>query len=88
MKLFQLILIIKNKINNIYLIFIIFVELNFKINYMEKKSYCEISNYNGECCCNCKNQIKLMKHPWNSGFGKGSIREQLGYVINQISINY
>jgi len=36
--------------------------------------------YRGNCCCNCKNQIKLMCHPWNKGFGKGSISEQCGWV--------
>jgi len=33
-----------------------------------------------ECCCNCKYQLNLMKHPTNSGFGEGSIMEQCGYV--------
>ena len=36
--------------------------------------------YRGSCCCNCKNQIKLMCHPWNKDFGKGSISEQCGWV--------
>ena len=36
--------------------------------------------HQGDCCCNCENQLKLMKHPWNKEFGKGSITEQCGYV--------
>ena len=32
------------------------------------------------CCCNCKNQLKLMNHPMNKGFGEGSISELCGYV--------
>ncbi len=36
--------------------------------------------FNGKCCCNCKNQIILTKHPMNSGFGEGSISDICGYV--------
>ena len=36
--------------------------------------------FKGLCCCNCKHQVKLMKHPWNKEFGKGSIMEQCGWV--------
>ena len=32
------------------------------------------------CCCNCSHQLKLMCHPWNKEFGKGSINEPCGYV--------
>ena len=28
------------------------------------KDKCE-KGYKGMCCCNCKNQIELFKHPWN-----------------------
>lgn len=28
----------------------------------------------GECCCNCKHQLELFKHPWNI-INKGSVRE-------------
>ena len=41
---------------------------------------CDKGWYNCECCCNCKHQLKLMKHPMNKDFGKGSIMEQCGYV--------
>lgn len=34
-------------------------------------------NRYGICCCNCKWQAKLGKHPWNSGEFKGSILEQV-----------
>lgn len=33
--------------------------------------------YNGRCCCNCKNQIELFKHPWNK-VHKGSVTESTG----------
>lgn len=34
----------------------------------------------GLCCCNCKNQIELRRHPMNTNFGKGSIMEGCGWV--------
>lgn len=38
------------------------------------------SNSKGKCCCNCKNQVKIMKHPWNKNdFANGHITEQIGY---------
>jgi hypothetical protein len=49
-------------------------------------------NGNGDCCCNCKFQKKLMCHPSNGNnkeygwledkikFGKGSISTQCGYM--------
>jgi len=33
----------------------------------------------GQCCCHCKRQIKIMKHPWNKGEGKGRMSEVMGY---------
>lgn len=44
-----------------------------------ESSYCE-HGYNGSCCCNCKHQIELRKHPINIGFGKGSIIDGCGWV--------
>ena len=34
----------------------------------------------GSCCCNCKHQIELRRHPMNNGFGKGSIMNSCGWV--------
>ena len=35
-------------------------------------------NKEGRCCCNCKFQMKLVKHPWNSDIiYKGRIIEQV-----------
>jgi len=49
---------------------------------MEDKDKCD-QGYRGRCCCNCTNQLKLVKHPGNRGeFGKGSISEECGYVCN------
>ena len=31
--------------------------------------------YKGYCCCNCKQQLELFKHPWNEGKYKGSISD-------------
>lgn len=31
------------------------------------------------CCCKCKHQITLSKHPWNE-LGKGSVLELFGYA--------
>lgn len=43
--------------------------------------------YRGMCCCNCKNQLKLMCHPWNGAyvldkikFGRGPVSQQCGWV--------
>ena len=44
---------------------------------MEK---CDKGWDNGECCCNCKFQLTLKKHPHNQGFGKGYMSENCGYV--------
>ena len=35
---------------------------------------------NTPCCCNCKYQRKLYKHPQNKGFGAGSIKDPMGFV--------
>jgi hypothetical protein len=32
----------------------------------------------GRCCCNCRNQLLVVKHPWNSGAAKGPISEPFG----------
>jgi len=43
---------------------------------MEK---CEHGWHTGECCCNCKSQITLHKHPWNNEpILKGAILEKTG----------
>jgi len=41
---------------------------------------CKKGWHDGSCCCNCQNQRKLMCHPWNKEFGKGSIMESCGWV--------
>ena len=33
----------------------------------------------GQCCCHCKWQRVIMKHPWNKGDGKGRISDVMGY---------
>lgn len=33
--------------------------------------------HDGQCCCNCANQIELFKHPWNTQFN-GAISESTG----------
>lgn len=38
------------------------------------------AGFNGSCCCNCKNQIELHKHPCNKDFGNSSITENCGWV--------
>ena len=38
---------------------------------------CDKGETNGNCCCNCSNQIELFKHPWNT-INKGSITESAG----------
>lgn len=40
----------------------------------------ETGNYKGRCCCNCKYQKRVMKHPWNKGCAKGAISELMGYA--------
>lgn len=31
------------------------------------------------CCCNCANQLRVTKHPWNE-VGKGSSSTTMGWV--------
>ena len=31
----------------------------------DKYVKCSKGRHRGECCCNCKNKIELLKHPWN-----------------------
>lgn len=38
------------------------------------KVKCPEGWHDGSCCCNCKNQIELFKHPWNK-INKGPISE-------------
>lgn len=40
---------------------------------------CQQKNWESRCCCNCKNQSVISKHPWNCGDGKGSILDVMGY---------
>lgn len=45
------------------------------------KDYFEVEHgFKGMCCCNCKFQIQVNKHPKNIGEAKGSISEKFGYV--------
>ena len=33
------------------------------------------------CCCECKFQHKVFKHPWNQNeYAKGSILDQMGFI--------
>jgi len=46
--------------------------------------------WRGDCCCNCKNLLKIVKHPWNKGEAKGSINETYGYgcaVFSMSTVN-
>ena len=47
---------------------------------MAGKLRCDKVIKDGRCCCNCKFQIKLLKYPLNSNFGKGSIMDSCGWV--------
>ena len=33
----------------------------------------------GRCCCLCRFQVIVKKHPWNKGKAKGSILQTMGY---------
>jgi hypothetical protein len=35
--------------------------------------------HGGTCCCNCKHQVIINKHPWNKGDGKGPVSNRMGY---------
>ncbi len=40
----------------------------------------EDGNTSGSCCCNCKWQRPIVKHPWNKNpMAKGSITTIMGY---------
>ena len=40
---------------------------------------CMKSEWKDSCCCNCRYQRTIKKHPWNDGAGKGSISEAMGF---------
>ena len=42
----------------------------------------EAGNTQGRCCCNCKNQVEIMRHPWNTQVGgrmKGPVTQTAGW---------
>ena len=42
----------------------------------------EDGNTSGRCCCNCKYQVEVMRHPWNTSVGgrmKGNITQNAGW---------
>jgi hypothetical protein len=41
---------------------------------------CQKENWDNQCCCNCRSQLIIKKHPWNSGNAKGSILDTLAYA--------
>lgn len=40
---------------------------------------CYESSKEGTCCCNCLRRVEIVKHPWNKGPFKGSVKEHLGW---------
>lgn len=40
---------------------------------------CHKEDWKGRCCCNCKHQRVIMKHPWNLGAAKGKATESMGF---------
>jgi hypothetical protein len=40
---------------------------------------CMKAEWKGRCCCTCRHQRVIVKHPWNDGTGKGRITETMGY---------
>lgn len=40
---------------------------------------CHKPEWKNRCCCNCQHSVTIVKHPWNSGIAKGSIKDILGY---------
>jgi len=50
------------------------------VNSRRTTRHCFDGWHNGECCCNCANQLELKKHPGNKTIGKGQITETMGYV--------
>jgi len=42
----------------------------------------------GNCCCNCRHQLKINKHPWNkSKRFKGSISENSGIFVCSVQMD-
>ena len=46
----------------------------------KKNPKCDKGWHTGECCCNCRYQIELFKHPGNKTY-KGSIMESTGMYV-------
>lgn len=58
--------------------------MNYKIE--DFPPLCSLGWHNGTCCCNCIHHKKLMCHPWNISFGKGSASEQFGWVCDVFAV--
>ena len=41
-----------------------------------------------ETCKNCIWLLKVNKHPWNKGEGKGTVSENMGYVCHDILADF
>jgi hypothetical protein len=44
------------------------------------RSECQKPHWGDQCCCNCRSQLIVKKHPWNSGEAKGSVLDTLAYA--------
>jgi len=53
----------------------------------KRADWCE-HGFMGHCCCNCKNQITLMKSPCNKGIFNGSIGDPSGLYACSALKNY
>ena len=43
----------------------------------------------GGCCCSCKYQCSIRKHPWNKAdFAKGGMSEPIGYGCTVFYVNH
>jgi len=47
---------------------------------------CQKKNENGMCCCTCKFQIEINKHPMNKGNSNGSISDVFGYGCTTLGL--
>lgn len=42
----------------------------------------------GGCCCNCRHQLKVMKHPWNNSKRfKGAMSEDTGMFVCAVQMD-
>lgn len=56
------------------------VHVEKEFQKIKRSQDCQVSKYDGDCCCNCKNLVLINKHPLNyTSYAKGSNSKSIAY---------